>query len=455
MSQSHRVLFVEDDPKILGVYQEIFCGREDCGMEEKGASLFGFAGNPARENFGNGYDVVLASCGEEGVYQVEKASRENKPFSAAFVDMRMPGINGAETIRRMWKADPFVKAVVVTAYSEYSPEEIVKTVGRDDVFYLQKPFNPKEIRQFARVLTRQWDLERETKMLFDILETSRWKLEDLNQELEARVEERNRQLLNVNERLKEEATRRAKLEKGLRLAQKMEALATLARGIAHDFNNTLSLVIGQAELASMDLDPDDPVQNRLRQIVLAGRRSQELVRQIYAFSSRRETEKKLMDAGRLVREVVEFLRPMLPFSVELKANVQTGCSSVLADASQLHQVLMNLCLNGWQAMEEGTGTLEIDVRETVVETVPSEAVGEPSPGRFVRIAVKDDGSGMDEETRELIFDPFFTTKAEGEGTGLGLAVVYAIVKSHKGWLTVSGAPGRGTEFALYLPCPST
>jgi PAS domain S-box-containing protein len=257
----------------------------------------------------------------------------------------------------------------------------------------------------------------------------------------------------ITERLHAEAERR-ELERRLRAAQKMEAIGTLAGGIAHDFNNVLGAILGNAGLALDELAADHPVAPRLAQIDRAGRRARELVRQILAFSRRQPQKLERVDLGALARECVGLLRSTLPSSAELRLDgVDEAPVMVLGDASQLDQVLMNLCTNAWQALVDGSGCIEVSVG---VEHGP------PPPGLLPgltpwggeprgRLTVRDEGRGMDAATLQRICEPFFTTRAQTGGTGLGLSVVHGIVAEHRGQLAVSSAPGRGTRFDVLLP----
>ena len=257
----------------------------------------------------------------------------------------------------------------------------------------------------------------------------------------------------ISDRLQAESERR-ELERRLRAAQKMEAIGTLAGGIAHDFNNVLGAILGNAGLARDEIAPDHPAAPRLAQIDRAGRRARELVRQILAFSRRQPQKLERVDLGELASECIDLLRSTLPSSVELRlAGLDEGRITVLGDASQLDQVLMNLCTNAWQALVDGTGCIEVSIG---VEHGP------PPPGLLgglapwggeprARLTVSDDGRGMDAATLQRIFEPFFTTRVQAGGTGLGLAVVHGIVAEHCGQLAVSSAPGRGTRFDVFLP----
>jgi PAS domain S-box-containing protein len=250
------------------------------------------------------------------------------------------------------------------------------------------------------------------------------------------------------ERKRVEDTRR-KLEAQLRQAQKMEALGTLAGGIAHDFNNILGAIMGNAELVRQDLAADHPAAASLAEIVKASARARDLVRQILTFGRQQTQDQHIVRLQDVVEESVKLLRATLPAGLELAMRAQPDVPNVRGDRTQMHQVLMNLCSNSWQAMEGPVGRIDIVLAR--VTAAAGELGAGIAPGVYARMSVIDTGRGMDEATLERIFDPFFTTKAVGEGTGLGLAVVDGIVKRHGGAIAVHSAPGQGSTFDLYFP----
>ncbi len=245
------------------------------------------------------------------------------------------------------------------------------------------------------------------------------------------------------------------LERQLREAQKMESIGTLAGGIAHDFNNIIATMLGNAELVRRSLDHEHAALQSIDEIVKAGRRARELVRQILTFSRRQVTDMKPVALESLVREVVQMLSAHLPAKIHIEVNAPDGVPLIQADSTQIMQVLMNLGTNAIQAMRASGGTLHFSVEALM----PSPLQAPADPGHriqpAVRLAVRDTGPGMDQETLDRIFEPFFTTKPSGEGTGLGLAVVHGIVKSHSGLINVSSQPGVGTTFTIDLPAISS
>jgi PAS domain S-box-containing protein len=247
-----------------------------------------------------------------------------------------------------------------------------------------------------------------------------------------------------------EAQQRA-LEAQLRESQKMEAIGTLAGGVAHDFNNLLAAILGNLALAREDVGPDHLSQESLAEIHRAAIRARQLVQQILAFSRRQTQELQRQPLLPLVEDALRLLRSLLPAGVRLSTRLATSTLPVLADATQMQQVLMNLCTNAWQAMDSKPGEITVALRAVSLDAAQALQLGDLPAGDYACLSVADDGAGMDEATRRRIFEPFFTTKAPGSGTGLGLSVVHGIVKAHRGMITVSSSPGEGARFDVYLP----
>ncbi|MEQ8187868.1 MAG: ATP-binding protein [Candidatus Eremiobacterota bacterium] len=239
-----------------------------------------------------------------------------------------------------------------------------------------------------------------------------------------------------------------KLEHQLRQSQKMEAVGTLAGRIAHDFNNILGAIIGFTELSLFDVPPDSPVSDYLNRILLSGNRARDLVKQILVFSRKEQPECKPVEIGSAIRESLKLLRPLLPSTVEIRENIPIQSISIMADITRIHQILMNLLTNASHAMREKGGVIQIELTAMDI-SVPYPA--ELKPGPFVMLNVSDTGPGMEKHVMERIFEPYFTTKKHGEGTGMGLSVVYGIVKNYGGHINVYSEPGKGTSFHIYLP----
>jgi PAS domain S-box-containing protein len=256
--------------------------------------------------------------------------------------------------------------------------------------------------------------------------------------------------LDITDRKRAEEENR-QLHAQLTQVQKMEAIGTLAGGIAHDFNNILGAVIGYAELARESVTSGTHLARDLDQILKAGNRAKDLVKQILAFSRQAETEPITLYPAPIVKEVIKMLRPSLPTTISIAQTIEAKAGPVHIDPTQLHQMLMNLCTNAYHAMEANGGTLTISLDERQLDsgTLPDQP--QLRPGRYVHLAVGDTGCGIAPEIRKRIFDPFFTTKETGKGTGMGLSILHGIVNSQNGCITLDSVLGKGTTFHIYLP----
>jgi PAS domain S-box-containing protein len=270
---------------------------------------------------------------------------------------------------------------------------------------------------------------------------------------------------------------RSRLAEQFHFAQRSEALGRLAGGIAHDFNNILGIIMGFSELVQFDLPEGHPALANLDKILAAGRRAKGLVQQILAYSRQANSDRQPVRLDLLLKETMTLLRATLPATIRLVKNIEGGGPLVMADASQMDQIVMNLCINSMHAIGDRRGTIEIHLMDVQVTgnvmsgatavtgatAVPMKIgrgrnegankvwIGNLAPGHYQRLSVKDDGAGMDAATLKRIFDPFFTTKPVGTGTGLGLAAVQGIVSEHNGAITVETEPGVGTTFEIFLP----
>jgi PAS domain S-box-containing protein len=245
-------------------------------------------------------------------------------------------------------------------------------------------------------------------------------------------------------------TRRIQLEAQLRNAQKMEAIGTLAGGIAHDFNNILSAIIGYTDLIALTLPAEDPARSSLNEVMNAAQRAKELVYRILSFSCTREQEQKPARMDLIIQEALKLLRPSLPATIRIERQIDCR-GTIMVDPTQIHQVVVNLCTNAYQAMQEEGGVLKVSLAE--VKFSPDDVVDhlDLDAGDYLKLTIADTGHGMSEQTLQRIFDPYFTTKQNGKGTGLGLAVVYGIVSAHKGAIQVNSTPGKGTMFEVFFP----
>jgi PAS domain S-box-containing protein len=250
---------------------------------------------------------------------------------------------------------------------------------------------------------------------------------------------------NISDRKKVEEDKK-KLEEQLLQARKMESIGTLAGGIAHDFNNILSSVIGYTELALYEAKRGTLQHENLGEVLKAGDRAKDLVKQILTFSREVSQEQKPIQVKPIVKEALKLLRSSIPTTIEIKEDVQSN-SLVIGDSTQIHQILMNLCTNAAHAMEDDAGLLTISLSDEVLVSNGPDL----KPGPYINVTVTDTGHGISPDVMEKIFDPFFTTKEKGQGTGMGLSVVHGIVRSHGGNIYVYSEPGKGSTFKVYLP----
>ncbi len=250
--------------------------------------------------------------------------------------------------------------------------------------------------------------------------------------------------------------RRAEEEKSrlgtqLQQAQKMESIGTLAGGIAHDFNNILSPIMIHSEMIMMDLPPESPLQQSAKQIYKGGERARDLVKQILTFARLRGDERAPIKISLILKEAIKLLRSTIPTTIDIRYKIETKQDTVLADPTQINQIVMNLCTNAAYAMREKGGEIELILAKEDIGIEYAEQFTELSPGHYLRLSVRDTGSGVDLDIMDRIFEPYFTTKGPGEGTGMGLALIHGIVKSYGGDITVESEPGKGTTFHVLLP----
>ncbi len=561
VKRSHRLLVIDDNPRIHEDIRKILCPAAAADdLTDDAAALFGDA--PSNTKLSN-FEIDSAYQGQEGLALVEKALAENRPYSMAFVDVRMPpGWDGIETIQHIWKCHPELQVVICTAYSDHSWDEIITRLGKSDsLLILKKPFDNVEVLQLAHALTKKWVVTKQAKGRMD--------------ELESVVERRTAELLCANEQLQAEVTRRAeievalreseerfhksfetalvalailkadtlehtdvnesylsllgytrdqvlgkapgalnlpehpaafdeaiktlrtgqrvhnlelglrrsdqqlrqtlvsivplmlgdkpcflaavlditdqrRLEAQLRQSQKMEAIGQLAAGVAHDFNNLLTIIIGHASIQLMKANVDQDVGRSFEQVKLAGERASGLTRQLLAFSRKQVLKRSAVDVGHTVKTMQKMLGRLLGETIVVEVSCAPNVPCVLADESSIEQVLLNLVVNARDAMDSG-GKLSVAVSAVEVSAADKGRHDEAREGRYVLLAVEDNGCGMTEETQRRLFEPFYTTKPVGKGTGLGLSTLYGIVKQHEGWVELKSELGVGTSFRIFLP----
>lgn len=251
--------------------------------------------------------------------------------------------------------------------------------------------------------------------------------------------------------LKKAEKERKKLAIQLTQAQKMEAIGTLAGGIAHDFNNILSPIIAYSEMAMMDLSPDSSIRQDIYQIYESGKRARDLVKQILTFARKSEKKRIPLKASNIVKEAIKFIRSTIPSTINIEYNCNAKLDTILADPTQMNQIVMNLCTNAAHAMREKGGALEITLNDEHVVVDDISRFADLTPGNYLRLTVRDTGPGISPDVINNIFEPYFTTKGLGEGTGMGLAVVHGIVQNYGGNIAVESEVGKGTMFHVLLP----
>ena len=251
--------------------------------------------------------------------------------------------------------------------------------------------------------------------------------------------------------LKSAQEEREQLKTQLIQAQKMEAIGTLAGGIAHDFNNILGAIIGYAEMALYDTRQDSMEHYNVEQVLKAGHRAKDLVKQILAFSRKSEQNKQIISLTPIIKEALKLLRASLPTTIEIEQNIESNLDAIYADPTQIHQVMMNLCTNAGHAMADTAGILGISLQNIDLKAKAAALYPDLSPGPYVKLSISDTGHGMDAATMDRIFDPYFTTKAQDKGTGMGLAVVHGIIKGQGGSIQVNSTPGQGSRFDILFP----
>ena len=255
---------------------------------------------------------------------------------------------------------------------------------------------------------------------------------------------------DISDRKKEDSVKK-QLEIQLRQSQKMEAVGTLAGGIAHDFNNILSVILGYTDMVMEKLSPDSSIYADLETVMVAGNRARDLVKQILTFSRQSDHDLQPVKLQFIIKEALRLLRPSIPVTIAIEHHVDPDCGPILADATQLHQVVMNLCTNAYHAMRETGGQLNISLKSVELTADDLKNRLNLQPGTYAKLEVSDTGCGMEKSILTKIFNPYFTTKTSGEGTGFGLSVVHGIVRDIGGDITVYSEPGTGTIFHVYLP----
>ncbi len=365
-----------------------------------------------------GYQALPAMNGEQALLLTES----HIPASI-LLDINMPGMNGFE-ICRILKSDQRTNDVPIIFISAYTDtEKIVKAFEYGGEDYISKPFHASEI--LARIQIHI-------------------KLRNQQVKLENSLKQQKSELKIINSKIREK-------NKQLRQAQKMEAIGSLAGGIAHDFNNILAVILGYAELSLDDTGCPTDINKSLTQIKNAALRSKNLVEQILSFSHQTEQKKMPLKVIPLIKEVCRFIRSSLPTTIDIKQDLNTKHDTIMADPTQVYQVLMNLCTNAAYAMKDQIGVLKIVLEQITLNVNTRTKYPGLQEGQFLKLIVRDTGHGIKKEHLPHLFESFFTTKKVGEGTGLGLSVVNGIIYDLGGDISVESEIGKGTSFQVLLP----
>jgi signal transduction histidine kinase len=351
-----------------------------------------------------GYDIATISSAKEALRLLNQ-----NIYDLAILDIMMPEMTGFELLDSLDRGSLDTMFMIMTgdASMDYAIEAIRKMAND----YIRKPFEPDELMM--------------------------------------RVEMVLKQKKNRDERKKVEAEKKS-LEKQLQHSQKMETIGTLAGGIAHDFNNMLGIIIGSAELALESINHDNPVNKYINKILTASTRAEEMVKRLLSFSRLADSEKKPINLKNILDESLKLLRSSLPTNIEIRKEIPEKTFSIMANGTQMNQVIINLCNNAAHAMDRFGGILNVSLENISLDESHVDYADLP-PGQYVCLSVADNGHGIDPKIIDRIFDPYFTTKEAGKGTGMGLAMVHGIVKNHGGGIRVTSEVGKGTRFDILFP----
>jgi two-component system, NtrC family, sensor kinase len=437
--ENNRILVIDEDSGIRETYARILSESPADEVLSRGASLFDDDAEAQARSNNERFEVTLVENGEKALLEIERSVTEERPFAVAFIEIKITGLEGAETAKRLWDVDRELKIIFVTTLSERTPADINRVTGRSDSFYLRKPFNPEEIRQFARALTKEWTLEREREQLSRELIGLNAELEYVNQHLNERVEQQTAMLLQ---------------------AEKMASIGTLAAGVAHKIqapvlNVREQLVALDEILANLNASivertvwEDDfderlvEARRRLDQSRVGIDRIAKIIVDLQRFSKSDETEYRSTDLHGLIDSTLYVIQDQQDRTIDIIKVYDTSIPPLKCFPGKLSQVFINLLINAGQAIKGG-GVIRIQTE------LLSSARRRYDPR--ARITISDTGCGIPESDQTRIFDPFFTTKTVSGGTGLGLSVAYDIVKAHGGRITVESRVGEGTTFTILLP----
>ena len=406
---------------------------------------------------GHGHEVDSASNG----YDALQLARRGR-YDLVISDILMPRMDGFQLCREL-KKDALLRHVPVVFYTATytDAKDAAFALSLGAVRFLTKPLDPETFVAEVEAVAREAAVTPVAPAVEAPEEESIY-LKQYNARLIAKLEKKMLDLECANKALQEDLEERERahrarerLELQLHRAQKMEALGTLAGGIAHDFNNILASIIGYAELGLHDIPDREASFQHFREILRASHRARELINQILTFSRHRDHPRQPLDLKGAVGEALQLLQPTIPAGITLTFTPEPDLPTVLADATQVHQLVANLVTNAWHAIGQAPGRIEVRIARFEVDETFTWMNPGLTTGPHIRVSVSDSGHGMPGEIAERIFEPFFTTKESGKGTGLGLAVVHGIMEASGGRVTVESVPGQGTTFHLYFPVLAT
>jgi two-component system, NtrC family, sensor kinase len=413
MTENTSILVVDDDAAVREAYKEILALRQMNQLSE-GDQLFG-DGEKKTKHIPTIYQIEEAKDGIQAIQKVRDTAAKGRRFAAAFVDMKMPGMNGAETAREIWRIDPCINIMIVTAYSDVAPDEMVEAAGREDLFYLRKPFNPQEIRQCARAMCRLRALEQERDALAGELREVNRSLATMNRHLEDKVKVQAKMLIQMD---------------------KMASLGQHAAELIHDLRNPLSVVRSSSQLCLESMKLDRLLKKHFEVIDRNARRACVLINEVMAFAKTGTPKHEAVELNEMIEASTRRAREFIGSEgCEFKCELGRGLPPVIGDADQLSRCFLNLIVNGVESLA-GHGVIALRTR-----LLESQAC--------VEACVMDNGPGIAEEHRDKIFQPFFTTKKQG--TGLGLSIAHSVVTQHGGSIAIEPRERGGVKVCVTLP----
>ena len=374
----------------------------------------------------------------EQIAERERAEEALRESQERFMNLIENAVMGIYQVTKEGKFI-MINQRMVDMFGFPSQEEFLATIDYIEELYVHPDERPKilqEINEKGFIEGKEVEFKRKNG-------------ESIWNKLYTRVTE-NKEGIILYEGLMEDITERKALEEQLRQSHKMEAIGTLAGGIAHDFNNILGIILGNTELAMDDVPEWNPARLNLKEVRTASLRAKDVVRQLLSFARKTELEKKPINITPIIKEALKLLRSSIPTSIEIRQDIPKDIDTILADPTQINQVLINLCTNAAHAMPNG-GVLEIKLENVKLGEAATSNSPDLNPGRYLNLTVSDTGYGINPKDIDRIFDPYFTTKEVGRGTGMGLAVIHGIIKGHGASVSVQSQPGKGTTFSIFFP----